>query len=238
MTTQTNRENQPDINQKVVVIVGGLGSGKSEVAVNLATKFARKRSETVAIADLDIHNPYFRSREAVAELESLGVKSLIPPGSQAFADLPIIIPEIQGAIRRTKGRLILDVGGDDTGARVLSSLSDAFTPGGYDLLLVLNSNRPFTSDLVQSLKMLAEIESSSRLKFTGIISNAHLMDDTTSETVLTGLKLSEEVSAASGLPIVCVAAETEIARKLETSSINYPLLSLNRSLLKPWEKKV
>lgn len=224
------------IDQNVIVVVGGLGSGKSEIAVNLAYYLSKSQPDQVRIGDLDIHNPYFRSREAAEELEALGIKTLIPPGSQVYADLPIIIPEIKGAIKQAKDKLILDVGGDDTGARVLGSLAEAFTPGNYELLLVLNANRPFTANLTQSLKMISEIEASSRLEFTGIISNTHLMDDTTIKTVLEGVKLSEEVSRSTGLPIVCVAVTNDLAKTLDPSGINHPLLILNRSLLKPWEK--
>lgn len=224
------------LEQSVIVVVGGLGSGKSEIAVNLAYYLSQAQPEQVRIADLDIHNPYFRSREAAQELEALGIKTLLPPGDQVHADLPIIIPEIKGAVMQAKDKLILDVGGDDTGARVLSSLAEAFKPGKYDLLLVLNSNRPFTADLTQSLKMITEIEASSRLKFTGIISNTHLMGDTTAETVLDGVRLSEEVGVSTGLPIAFVAVTSEIAKTLDPSSLNHPLLILNRSLLKPWEK--
>lgn len=224
------------IGQNVIVVVGGLGSGKSEIAVNLAYYLSQSQPTQVQIADLDIHNPYFRSREAAEELAALGIKCLLPPGSQIHADLPIIIPEIKGAIMQAKDKLILDVGGDDTGARVLSSLSEAFKPGNYDLLLVLNGNRPFTANLEQSLKMISEIEASSRLRFTGIISNTHLMDDTTARTVLDGVKLSEEVSGSTGLPIAFVAVTNDVEKTLDPSSINHPLLILNRSLLKPWEK--
>ena len=225
------------IKQNVIVIVGGLGSGKSEVAVNLAYHLVQSQPLKVRIGDLDIHNPYFRSREAFAQLTEMGIESLVPPGAQIHADLPIIIPEIKGAIKQAHDKLILDVGGDDTGARVLSSLAEAFVAGNYDLLLVLNANRPFTADLTQSLKMIREIEASSRLKFTGIISNTHLMDATTPETVMQGVALSEEVSQSTGVPIVCVAATKNIARALDPSGLKHPLLILNRSLLKPWEKR-
>ncbi|MFZ5979588.1 MAG: cobalamin biosynthesis protein CbiA [Candidatus Zixiibacteriota bacterium] len=207
------------------------------MSVNLAKLLIHSQSQPVAIADLDIVNPYFRSREAVRELDALGIKSLIPPGSQSYADLPIIIPEIRGAIERNEGVLILDVGGDDTGAKVLSSLSDAFAADSYDLLLVLNANRPFTANLEGCLKMIHAIEAASRLKFTGIISNTHLMDYTTLEIVLDGLKLAEKVSAATKLPVYFLSSTSDIIDKINPRNFTYPVLTLERSLLKPWESK-
>jgi hypothetical protein len=228
----------PQFSNKIIVIVGGFGSGKSEISVNLAAFLARSSTEPISIADLDVINPYFRSREAAKELAALGVKSVIPAGENAQADLPIIIPEVKGAIERPQGTVILDVGGDDLGARVLSSMRDAFTPSTYDLLLVHNANRPFTSDVKGALKVIGEIQAASRLDFTGIICNTHLMNDTTPDVVLTGLKLSREVSVASKLPVVFLSAVTEVLAKMDPESIDCPVLTLNRSLLKPWERKV
>ncbi len=137
----------PTFSKKQLVIVGGFGSGTSEVAVNLAVYLRTLGPEPVAIADLDIINPYFRSRQAADQLRKLGITPINPSGSHAYADLPIVLPEIKGAIRRKEGWLVLDVGGDDDGARLLSSMADAFEVNGYDMLLVLNANRPFKADL-------------------------------------------------------------------------------------------
>jgi hypothetical protein len=227
----------PTFQKGIIGIVGGYGSGKSEVAVNLSRHLAATGDKPVAIADLDIVNPYFRSREAAKQLESLGIRPLVPPGEQAQADLPIIIPEIKGAIKRHDGTLILDVGGDDAGSRVLSSLADAFVPGEYEFLLVLNANRPFTSTLESSIETMRRIETSSRLSFTGLIANTHLMEETTAEVVLDGLRLAEAVSAATSLPIAFVSATGPVLEKLTSRLGDYPVLRLDRSLVKPWEKR-
>ena len=240
MTDNPNITDQISLANSTIVIVGGYGSGKSEVAVNLARQLAKKGTKPVAIADLDIVNPYFRSRQAAEELARLGVKSLVPPGAQVHADLPIIIPDIKGAIERnvdSESYLILDVGGDDVGARVLSSLADGFTPGKYELLLVLNGNRPFTADVAGACQVMEEIEASSRLKFTGIISNTHLMDDTTEETVTTGVALAKKVREKTGLPVVFFSATADVIEQMDLRKIDLPVLRLNRSLLKPWERR-
>ncbi|UCC43124.1 MAG: cobalamin biosynthesis protein CbiA [Candidatus Zixiibacteriota bacterium] len=237
MTSSENRFRTPVFDREVVVIVGGFGSGKSEVSVNLARVLAQQGDKPVSIGDLDIINPYFRSREAAEVLADLGVKSLVPPGSLAEADLPIIIPEIKSAIQKRDGLLILDVGGDDLGARVLSSLRDAFSADSYEFLMVLNLRRPFTSTVEGSLSVIGEIEDAAGLKLTGIISNTHLMDDTTDEIILEGLEVSREVAARTGLPIKFVSMETSIAGRFDPRKINLPVLTLNRELLKPWEQR-
>ncbi|MEW6050126.1 MAG: cobalamin biosynthesis protein CbiA [Candidatus Zixiibacteriota bacterium] len=227
----------PVFSKHVIIIVGGYGSGKSEISVNLARLLTKTGSGPIAIADLDIVNPYFRSREAAAELEAFGVKCLIPAGEQVHSELPIIIPEIRAAIEAKTGTLILDVGGDDVGARVLSSLADAFTRGEYELLLVLNERRPFTADVTGALKMMADIETACRLQFSGIISNTHLMDDTTAETVMAGLRLAQRVSDQTGLPVRFLSVTKELASLLSGSELQVPVLLLDRALTKPWERK-
>ena len=224
----------------IYIIVGGYGSGKSEVAVNLARYLVHHRENDtipVAIADLDIVNPYFRSREAIIELSQLGIKAIVPQGAHFHADLPIIVPEIKGAVQENNGYVVLDVGGDDVGARVLSSLAGAFHPDEYELLLVLNKNRPFTSTVDLTLKLINEIETSSRLKFTGLISNTHLMDDTTAETIYDGITLTKAVSDKTGLPVNFISFEETLLPRLDKNRFPYPVLPLNRSLLTPWERK-
>jgi len=222
--------------KRILTIVGGYGSGKSEVSVNLSRYLIESGQGPVAIADLDIVNPYFRSREAAEKLEELGIRTLNPKGEQHHADLPIILPEVKGAIQQFPGTVILDVGGDDAGARVLSSLADAFPANEYELFLVLNANRPFTADVASCQKMIEMIERSARLSFTGIISNTHLLENTTADTVMAGVELAHEVSQESGLPLVFVGALSDLVGKLDLKKIDVPVLPLRRWLVKPWEK--
>ena len=226
----------PSFSKGIIIIVGGYGSGKSEVAVNLSRHLVASQSEPVAIADLDIVNPYFRSREVTEQLTALGINAIVPQGELSYADTPNILPEIKGAIEQNRGKLILDVGGDDVGARVLSSLAEAFVDRSYELLLVLNKNRPFTADVDGCIKMINDIETSSRLEFTGIIANTHLMEHTTPELVLDGLKLADKVSDRTGLPVVFLSVEADLVDDSDLTETSIPVLPLHRLLLKPWER--
>lgn len=235
VSSPVKKQKRPGFSQQLLIIVGGYGSGKTEIAVNLSRYLANTTSCKIAIADLDIVNPYFRSREANQALEALGVRCINPTGGEFYADLPIILPEIKGAIERRDELLVLDVGGDDAGARVLSSLADSFEAGAYEMMIVLNGNRPFTSDVKGCMKMLGEIEQSSRLKFTGIISNTHLLDETTAQVVLDGLELARQVSKRSGLPVKFLAGLGTLLGASEFDDVDVPMLPLERLLLKPWE---
>lgn len=223
------------LEKRILIFAGGYGSGKTEVAVNYAAYLARLGHLPLTIVDLDIVNPYFRSREAAKPMIALGVRVVMPAGEHCSADLPIILPEVKGAIENQDERVILDVGGDDVGARVMSSMADAFHKDDYEMLFVLNANRPFTSDVKGCMKMKAEIEASCRLQFTGIVSNTHLIDETVKETVLDGMKLAREFSQESGLPLKFVSAKVKVFENIQPEEIDCAILPLERFMLKPWE---
>ena len=220
---------------RIVLLVGNYGSGKTEVAVNLAIQLSVRQS--VSIADLDIVNPYFRCREARAEMESFGIRVINPEGEFVAADLPIVLPEIRGALTGGDGTLIFDVGGDDVGARVLSSLADLFAGRSYTMLQVVNSRRPFTETVEGCLKIKGEIEAASRLQVTALVSNAHLLEETDASTVMQGLELTRAVSAAAGLPVAFVTANEGMEPTLEAQQIGCPVLWIKRRMLPPWKLK-
>jgi len=227
----------PSITHPLTIIVGGFGSGKTEVSVNLAKFLASTQDLPVSIVDLDLVNPYFRSRETVKEMEALGVRAIAPSGGQFYADLPILMPEIKGVIEKHEGRVILDVGGDAQGTRALGSLSGEFEADSYEMLMVLNSRRPQTSDVEGSLKTMQRIEQTARLKFTGLISNSHMLDATDGEILIEGYNLAKEVSARTGLPVAFVSAKNDVLKSMDAGVFGCPLLPLTRSMLKPWERK-
>jgi RecA/RadA recombinase len=220
--------------ERVVMVVGNYGSGKTEVAVNLALHLA-KAGRTVQIADLDLVNPYFRSREARRLMEALGIRVVVPPGDQAFADLPIVLPEIRGMLHPPEGVLTLfDVGGDDVGARALAAFRPVIQEGAYQLWQVINARRPFTSTVEGCLRMQASIETASRLTVTGLLANTHLIEQTTPEIVVDGWRLAEKVAGRCGRPVRCVAVMEEHADDPALAEVTAPVLRMQRRMLPPW----
>lgn len=222
----------------LAIFVGNFGSGKTEVAVNYAMFLAKSGVKDLKIVDLDIVNPYFRSREARTDLENAGVELIAPIEGEVYADLPIISPKIKGQIQSAVSPLILDVGGDDMGARVLSSLFDAFENIKYELLMVLNVNRPFTGDAKGCQKIISEIEGASRLKVTGLVSNSHLIDNTTPEIINLGYSLVSEVSKNTGIPLKFITVDKRLKDKVKRENFSCPVLYIERIMLKPWEHKM
>jgi hypothetical protein len=221
------------------VLVGPFGSGKSEIAVNLAFGL-RNRGHEVTLVDLDLVKPFFRCRLAKPDLESRGIRLVAPADDHFYADLPILVPEARTASRGDGGpspRLIFDVGGDDLGARVLGSLSGILDPAGTELLFVVNTNRPFAEDLPALCRMLDEIQRVARLAVTGLAANTHLMDETTAETVRTGIRAARALEEATGIPLRFAAVAAGLAREFggpDGSADGLPLLALERHIVAPF----
>jgi len=221
----------------LIMIVGNYGSGKTEVAVNLAIQF-RQKGYPVQLADLDIVNPYFRCREARTMMEQHGIHVVVPPGHQAWADLPIIVPEIQGMLSpKAEGFRMFDVGGDDVGAKLLSSFHQRLGDSPYALWQVINARRPFTDTVQGCVKMMRSIEESSRLEVNGLIANTHLITETDLDVILQGLDPARKVSAETGREIKFVTAMDSLADEPELLESGVPVVRLERHMLPPWIDK-
>lgn len=218
---------------RVTVFVGHFGSGKTEIALNVAMDLA-SQGIPVTMADLDVVKPYFRTRSARALLIESGIDLLAPEGANIHADLPIIVPQIRSHLRSSSSRLVVDVGGDDVGARVLGSLSDVVPRAETECLLVLNFSRPSTPDPAGAVEMVREIEAVGQLPVTGLISNTHLMDETTPEIILEGLELARRTGEILGIPVVAAAVSEELVGEL-SPVIEFPVVVLRRIVMPPFE---
>ena len=200
------------------IITGHYGSGKTEVCVNLAVKYAKDANEKCILADLDIVNPYFRSREKDELFEKMGIhlvaNNLDMPNMTA--EIPALSSELFGLIDNKKDNILFDVGGDGNGARVLSRFAHLISARDYDMYLVLNANRPFTRDVKSAMDYITDIQNHSRLKINGIINNTHLLRETSIEDIKRGSALAEEVSAHTGIPVIF----NVIPARLEDECIN------------------
>lgn len=219
----------------IVAIVGNYGSGKTEISINLAVN--RKRAGLdVRIADLDLVNPYFRTREAKDTLEVWGIDVVLPPNEYLQADLPILSPLVAGLIRQPAQLTLLDVGGNDVGARVLATLKDAFQDRRVRMLQVVNPLRPGTSTLKGCRDIQAAIEKTAGMAINGYIGNANLIDETTAEEVTTGYAFVKTLSEERGLPLEFITVPREISMQIDPTRFDCPILVIDRQLVPPWKK--
>lgn len=219
----------------IVAIVGNFGSGKTEVSINLAAN--RKRAGVdVRVADLDLVNPYFRTREARKALSALGIEVVLPPETYLQADLPILSPAVSGMIRRPSQLTLLDAGGDNVGATVLAALADSFKGKDVRMFQVVNPFRPFTDTVSGCLRIRDEIESASKLTVNGIIGNANLIDETTVNDIYRGYDFVQELAGSSGLPVKFITAEAGLFPLIDRSRFSCDVLMIERQLVPPWKK--
>lgn len=197
-------------NTRFVVLTGNYGSGKTELALNMALASALLRSTT--LVDLDIVNPYFRSGEKEDELMRAGVRVLMPTFAMTTVDVPALPPEIQSVFELPCDRVIFDVGGDDTGAAALGRYAPSFRKYREDttMALVVNTLRPLTQTAEDIVDMARRIESRGRMKIDVIIHNTNLADLTEPEMLRKGHDIVEEAAKQLGVSRVVTAGLPEV----------------------------
>ena len=201
--------------KRVTLFAGHYGSGKTNIAVNYALLLAGE-GKKVCIADMDIVNPYFRTKDSAKVLENAGVELISPKFANTNVDLPALPAESYRLVQDKRIYGIMDIGGDDRGAYALGR----FVPylkeeNNYRMIFVANAYRPLTRTPEEALEVVREIEEACGLPFTDIVNNANLGNETTPETVLEAVPYMEKLSQLSGLPIFAHTAETTVARGLE-----------------------
>ena len=200
--------------KRLTLFAGHYGSGKTNIAVNYALLLAAE-GKKVCIADLDIVNPYFRTKDSAKELEAAGIDLISPQFANSNVDLPALPAEAYRLVtdRQTYG--IMDIGGDDRGAYALGRyVPSILEENNYRMIFVANCYRPLTRTPEEALEVMREIEEACKLRFTDIINNSNLGPETTAETVLASQDYVEALSKLSGLPIFATSAVESVAKEL------------------------
>lgn len=201
--------------KRITLLSGHYGSGKTNIAVNLARRLRASR-ENVAIADIDIVNPYFRTKDSQAELERAGIRLISSPYAGSNVDLPALPDEVYAITDDPGITAVVDVGGDDRGALALGRWRDAILQeGDYEMLFVINRFRPLTATPEDAVEVMREIEIASGIPFTAVVNNSNLGDETTARDVLESGAYAERVCTLSGLPLKMTTVREELYPWLE-----------------------
>ena len=211
-------------NKRITILCGHYGTGKTNVAVNLALAKAGA-GQPVTVADLDIVNPYFRTLDSAKAFEQAGIRLICSKFANSNVDIPSLPPDLYAITDDKSHRVVVDVGGDDSGAMVLGRLAPAIqAEDSYEMLLVVNRYRPMTPDIPSTVEVMREIEAASHLHFSGIINNSNLGEETTAETVLTSMDYATDLAQATGLPLVATTVADRLYSDLEGKISNlFPL---------------
>lgn len=209
--------------KRITLLCGHYGSGKTNVALNMAYELKNMKKE-VCIADLDIVNPYFRTKDSAKELEEKGIKLICSEYAGSNVDIPALPQDMYYLTDNKESFAVIDVGGDDRGALALGRIAPAIVEeGNYECLLVINMYRPLTPDAVSTLEVMKEIEAASKIKFTGIVNNSNIGSQTTARDVKKSFKFADEVSKLSGLPIVVTSVDKRLYDSFKTEDNILPL---------------
>lgn len=219
--------------KRITLFTGNLGSGKTELAINYAL-WLKKQYARVGIVDLDIINPYFRTRLMREELEKKDLRVVCPPGELAGADVPALPPSILGVLEDERVQGVFDVGGDEIGATALGRFKPYLPYGSYNMFFVANACRPFTRTVDGIIKMLRAVEKASRLQVSALVSNTNLGSATDPETILAGHSIIEDAARQLGLPIAFLAVHSPLAREMAGRMPGIPVFPIEKNMLPPW----
>ena len=219
--------------KRVRLFIGHYGSGKSEVSINYVTKLRESVEGEVAIADLDVVNVYFRSREKKDIMKKLGITPIDSSVQTTTLDVPAVSAEVMRPLYDSKVNYVMDVGGDNVGARVVGRFAEHFQENDYDMFCVVNANREKTQTTQEVLAYIDAIEAASKLKVTGLINNTHLLRETTIEDILRGQEIVKEVAKIKNLPIKYVCCLEKLVEHLP-SNIEGDILPMKLYLREEW----
>ncbi len=216
---------------RFTVLTGNYGSGKTEIALNLALSFAAE-GKSVTLVDLDIVNPYFRSGEKKEELEAAGIRVLMPTFALTTVDIPALPAEIQSVFELPRDRVIFDVGGDDTGAAALGRYAASFQRYRRDTLscLVVNAMRPLTGTAEEMAELAGRIGARGRLGIDRMINNTNLAGRTEPAMVEAGEKTALACGKTLGIPVMTAGEK----RVLDRCRLETPVLYLERRMKPEW----
>ena len=218
-----------------IVITGHYGSGKTELAVSLAMMLAARNAERLAIVDLDIVNPYFRSREKREMLENAGIRVYASVyDTEVTAEIPALGADIRAPLEDKECRVIIDTGGNDSGALVLNQFAKYLSDAETTVLAVVNANRPDTRDVAGAIAHIDAIEQATGLTVTGIVNNCHLVRETTAETVRKGHELCKQVCKASNKQLFCDCYPEGIVNPMDLQELSENLMPLGLYMRPTW----
>jgi len=216
--------------KRIILLSGHYGSGKTNIAVNLAFVLKQQR-ERVTIADVDIVNPYFRTSDSRRELEDSGIRLICSEFAGSNVDLPALPAEIYAVTDDPGQTAIIDVGGDDRGALALGRIRDGILKeNDYEMLFVINRFRPLTRNAEMTVEIMREIEAAAGIRFTAVVNNSNLGAETTADDVLSSVEYANEVCSLTGLPLKMTAVHESLYPQLKGKIDNLFPLGLQKKI--------
>ncbi len=205
--------------KRVTLFCGHYGSGKTNIAVNYAF-WIKEAGFDVRVADMDIVNPYFRTKDSEKELSEKGIDLISPKYANSNVDLPALPQELYGLFQQKDKYAVLDIGGDDRGAYALGRFAPLILEeNNFDCLFVANFFRPLTRTAQEAYEVMKEIEAAGGVPFTSIVNNSNLGEDTLPENVESTQGEALRLAELSALPLVMTTAKGSIAAQVNCDNV-------------------
>ena len=220
--------------KRIRIITGHYGSGKTEFAVNYVRKLRESVDGKVAIADLDIVNVYFRSREKKEELEEKGIQVIASNLDTAVADVPAVSGAMTMPVINKDYQYVVDLGGNDVGTLVLGRIKPLLDHAEADFFMVVNAYRPNTSTPEGIIEQMENLEYAAGLKVTGFINNTNLVRETTAECLLHGDEVLKEVTKRTGVPVKYVSYVRDVMTEEIPEGLSGELFPMEFNMRKTW----
>ena len=220
--------------RRIRIITGHYGSGKTEFAVNYVKKLRESVDGRVAIADLDIVNVYFRSREKKEELEEKGIQVIASNLDTAVADVPAVSGAMTMPVINKEYQYVVDLGGNDVGTLVLGRIKPLLDHAEADFFMVVNAYRPNTSTPEGIIEQMENLEYAAGLKVTGFINNTNLVRETTAECLLHGDEVWKEVTKRTGVPVKYVSYVKDVMTEEIPEGLSGELFPMEFNMRKTW----
>lgn len=204
--------------KRVTIFAGHYGSGKTNIAVNYAIRI-KQNGYPVKIGDMDIVNPYFRTKDSAKELTEAGIELISPAFANSNVDLPALPQQLYALVWDKTYYAVLDVGGDDRGAYALGRYADFIKEeNDYEMVFVANFFRPLTPDADSAIEVMREIENACKIKFTAIVNNSNLGNLTTASDVEATIEKTNELCEKTGLPLLFTSATEKVCENLNADN--------------------
>lgn len=220
--------------RRIRIITGHYGSGKTEFAVNYVKKLRESVDGRVAVADLDIVNVYFRSREKKEELEEKGIQVIASNLDTAVADVPAVSGAMTMPVINKEYQYVVDLGGNDVGTLVLGRIKPLLDHAEADFFMVVNAYRPNTSTPEGIIEQMENLEYAAGLKVTGFINNTNLVRETTAECLLHGDEVLKEVTKRTGVPVKYVSYVKDVMTEEIPEGLSGELFPMEFNMRKTW----
>ena len=220
--------------RRIRIITGHYGSGKTEFAVNYVKKLRESVDGRVAIADLDIVNVYFRSREKKEELEEKGIQVIASNLDTAVADVPAVSGAMTMPVINKEYQYVVDLGGNDVGTLVLGRIKPLLDHAEADFFMVVNAYRPNTSTPEGIIEQMENLEYAAGLKVTGFINNTNLVRETTAECLLHGDEVLKEVTKRTGVPVKYVSYVKDVMTEEIPEGLSGEIFPMEFNMRKTW----